>query len=64
MNEEQQSIQRQGGNKVVKFILGLVAVFVIFSISTLVIAFNPSIAPFALLIASVVSIFAFKQIIK
>jgi hypothetical protein len=62
MNEEQST--QQSGNKVVKFILGLVAVFVIFTISTLVIAVNPSIAPFALLIAAVVSIFTFKQIIK
>jgi uncharacterized membrane protein YciS (DUF1049 family) len=62
MNEEQST--QQSGNKVVKFILGLVAVFVIFTISTLVIAVNPSMAPFALLIAAVVSIFTFKKIIK
>lgn len=62
MNEEQST--QQGGNKVGKFILGLAAVFVIFTISTFVIAVNSSIAPFALLIAAVVSIFTFKQIIK
>lgn len=62
MNEEQ-SIQK-GGNKVVKFILGLAAVFVIFTISTVVIAINPSIAPIALIVAAIVSIFTFKKIIK
>lgn len=64
MNEEGQQPIQQSGNKVVKFILGLAAIFVIFTISTVVIAVNSSIAPVALIIAAIASIFAFKQIMK
>lgn len=65
MSEELEPTNTGIGKKFLKIIMGFVAVFFIFMISTAVIAVNdPSIKPIALLVAAFVSIFAFKQIMK